>query len=68
MDADNITKEPCMKLQKWRQKPWVTVIFKGYIEEADPTKYIETDTHLCGPADKHYTQIFQIMQITGSKN
>lgn len=44
-----------------RQKPWVTVIFKGYIEEAESTQYMDTDTHLCGLTDKHYTQIFQAM-------
>ena len=52
-DADNITQEPCMKLCKCRQKPRVTVIFKGYVEDAESTKYIETDTYLCGLAGKY---------------
>ena len=44
-----------------RQKPWVTVIFKGHIEKAVSTEYMKTDIHLCGLTDKHYTQIFQTM-------
>ena len=44
-----------------RQKPWVTVIFEGYIEEAESAQYMDTDTHLCGLTDKDCTQIFQTM-------
>lgn len=42
------------------------MVFKGYIEEAEPTKYIETDAYRGGLAGK-CTQIFQSVKITVSK-